>query len=555
MPIQRIDCGEIDLRKQRISIHPYLWLLLGLLVLSGLFYSVYFVFIPKSQHAAQVNAAETTKDRAKVFTSAAPYRVLEDYKLKNADLPIYDFGKLQITRSKISRGTALNVKKGHVIKQYTTPDGNGMLYFIQREQKLENQAWTQVDMAAMEPQSDQPVQETIAYTFGPMTEPFTQSTQLCGFLSDHEFLYTTVLNDEQQWVYQVNKMNLASKTITPVLELFRYEELPSNAGKALPVIYSAVLTPDMKHLFVRDSINGITHYDLQTGGRKWIVSGSNEIHPGEHFEIIGNSGIAIYGANRYQSDVSWIDMNDGSIRQPFSSEQGFVDPGTDAKGKVMYYNFTYDRSDSNVLKGDNQTLLLSYGVQLVDFKGNMLKRFALPKDSKDRLEFGGYSESKKAVLLHQYTIGTNSKGAAYKKTVRWLIGDMATGTMTELKKVDVPDSWDKNDIVFGKICIEPYSPAAEAQVFVNVADNSYYMSRWKTKQVALHQDEDVVMFADVVSKRVFSSSFTRPDLLVAAFSYKKYNWDNQDFGWMNGRWMARYQNQPDGDKIFFFQIN
>ncbi|WP_282936687.1 hypothetical protein [Paenibacillus sp. RC67] len=510
--------------------------------------------MPKSNQSSQVRAAEATKDRVRVFQSAAPYKVLDDYKIKNTELPLYDFGKLQIAKSKITRGIGLTVKKAHVVKQYTAPDAERMVYFVQREQKQEGQAWTQIDMVAMDPQSGQPVQETIGYTFGQASEVFSQSTQLIGFISDHEFLYTTVVNADQEWVYQVNKMNIAQKTVTPVMELFRYEAIPSNAN-ATPVLYSAVLTPDKKHLFIRDSISGVTTYDLQTGAKKWMIIGSNEIRSGEHFETLGNSGIGIYGANRYQSDLTWIDMNEGTTRQPFASEQGFVDPGTDAKGKVMYYNFTYDRGADNILKGENRTLLLSSGVQLVDFKGNLLKRFALPKDSKDRLEFGGYSESKKAVILHQYTIATNSKGAAYKKTVNWLIGDMSTGTMLPLKKVDVPDNWDKNDIVFGKICIEPYSPAAEAQVFVNVTENSYYMSRWKTTQVALHQEEDVVMFVDVMSKRVFSSSFTRPDLIVAAFSYKKYNWDNQDFGWMSGRWMARYQTQPEGDKIFFFQIN
>ncbi|WP_028547838.1 hypothetical protein [Paenibacillus sp. UNC451MF] len=543
------------MRKVRLpSIHPYLWLAMGLVLLSGLFYTVYTVCMPKSKHAVQLSAAEATKDKVKVFQSAAPYKVLEDYKSTNTELPQFDFGKLQIAKSKVTRGIGLTVKKAHVIKQYAAPDGERMVYFVQREQRLEGQAWTQIDMVAMDPQSGQPVQEPIAYTFGQAVEPFSQSTQLCGFVSDHEFLYTTVINADQEWVYQVNKMNIAQKTITPVMELFRYEPIPSNTN-ATPVIYSAMLTPDKKHLFIRDSVSGITNYDLQTGAKKWMINGSNEIRSGEHFELLGSSGIAIYGANRYQSDLAWIDMNEGSMRQPFVSEQGFVDPGTDAKGKVMYYNFTYDRATDNILQGDSQSLLLSYGVQLVDFKGNLLKRFVLPKDSKERLEFGGYSESKKAVLLHKYTVATNSKGAAYKKTVDWLIGDMSTGAMTVLKKVDVPDSWDKSDIVFGKICMEPYSPAAEAQVFVNVTENSYYMSHWKTRQVALHQDEDVVMFVDVMNKRVFTSSFTRPDLIVAAFSYKKYNWDNQDFGWMKGHWMARYQTQPEGDKIFFFQIN
>ncbi|UQZ82780.1 hypothetical protein SK3146_01940 [Paenibacillus konkukensis] len=537
------------------TVHPYVWLVLGGLLLIVLFAAVYSVSKPGVNRATQVSAAETNEDRVKLFPSPPAYQVLEAYKEKNPDLPGHDFGPLQLGKVKLNRGFALTVKKAQVTKQYKAADERRMIYFIERELTQEEQAWTQMDIAVAEPSSGQYATQTVGYTYGPSPEPFEQSTLLCGFVSDDEFLYTTVLNADQEWIYQVNKFDLSQKTITPVMELFRYEPLPGNGPAVPPVIYSAELTPDKQHLFVRDSLNGIANYNLITGKMQRLIGGSNELRAGEHFETIGTSGIALFGANRYQSDIYWIDMNAGTVKQPFVQEKGYVDPGTDAKGKVMYYNFTYDRAPEQIMQGDNRTLLLSSGVQLVDLQGNLLKRFALPQDSKERLEFGGYSESKKSVLLHKYIMATGSKGQPYKKTVSWLIGDMTTGNMTVLNKVDVPDGWDKNDIVFGKICIEPLSPVNEEQVFVNVADNSYYMSRWKTKQVDLRQEEDVVTFVDEPSKRVFVSSFTRPDLLVAAFSYKKYNWDNQDFSWLDGHWMARHQSQTDGDKIFFFQVN
>ncbi|OXM84105.1 YncE family protein [Paenibacillus rigui] len=541
------------------SVNPYIWLISGIMLLSGLFFIIYTTVLPTSQRPPrQVDAANAVEVSAKVLHAAESYRVLEQFQARNPMLPQHSFGALQLARSKAAKGIQALVKKAHILDTYVTPDGAQAVYFVQRNEMQSPHAWTQIDVLTMAPETQQIDQEPIGYIYGEDTEAVAQSTLLCGFISKDEFLYTTVANADQEWVYVVNKFNMTQKTVTPVLELFRYEPLTAVTGGSqpkAPVLYKAVLTPDKKHLLIRDSMNGITSYTLETGTKKGIIPGSNERRSGEQFEVVGESGIALYNANRFQSDIWWIDTQTGSAKQPFSSEQGLIEVGMDANGKVMYYNFTYDRNPANLLIGPDQSLLLSYGVQVLDTGGHPLKRFSLPKDSKERLEFGGYSETKKAVLLHKYTLATNKEGRTYKKTSGWLFGDMNTGAMTALNRLDVPDSWDKSDVVVGKATLEPYSQAAEEQVFANYLDNSYYMCRWKTKQMIQRQDEDVIIYADEPSKRVFVSSFTRPDLVVAAFNYKKYNWDNKAFSWLNGHWMSRHQIQPEGDKVYLFQIN
>ncbi|MFE5319122.1 hypothetical protein ACFQ88_10470 [Paenibacillus sp. NPDC056579] len=534
------------------NMNYYVWLLFGIGLLAALFYSMYAIRLHEVYRPVAINAANAPQDHAKVFVSPVPYDVVEDYKTKHPELPQYDFGTLNTVKSKVNRGFLLTVKQAHVIGQLSAPDSKRMVYLVRREHKQDDGAWTQTDIVTMEPQSGQMVQQPVGFAYGRTVEPFSESTKLCGFLSDHEVVYTTVVNADQEWVYQANVFDLERKTVTPLIELFRYE--PLGGSWNAPVLYHAVLTSDNKHLFVRDSIGGMTHYSLSTGAKKQLINGTQEVRPGERFEL-PNSSLAIYGLNRYQSDMSWIDLNEGAVRQPFAAEQGFIDPGTDAKGKVMYYNFTYDRAPEHLMSFDNRTLLASSGVQLADFQGKKLQRFALSKESKECLEFGGYSESKNSVLLHKYVTAVNSKGQPYKKTLQWLTGDIATGAMSELSRVDVPDGWDRSEVVFGTISTSPSTSASEEQVFVNFADRLYYMSHWKTRQVALKQEDDVITFVDEPSKRVFVSSFTRPDLLVAAFSYKKYNWDNPEFGWLSGGWMARHQTLPEGDKLFFFQIN
>ncbi|TDF95879.1 hypothetical protein [Paenibacillus piri] len=515
---------------------------------------VWRTHVPQSR-LTQLSAADAQKNgSAKMIAMPVSYQVVEDYESSNGNLPQHQFGPLQLNKAKVNRGVQYQANQGHVLGEFASPDGLRMVYFIQRQQLQQEQSgWAQVDMVAYEPQSQQMMIEPIGFTYGDHLESALQSTTMCGYLSNETFLYTTVRNEDEMWVYRVNQYDLAHKKVTPLMELYRVPY--TSAAGELPVIYSTQLTPDKKHLFVRDSINGITAYSLETGEKKQAAPGSNEIKPDEYFELRADGGAAVYGTARYQNDLWWFDPAAGTARQPFTAEQGLVDVGADAKGNLMYYNFTYDRAADNWMTGETQKLLLPKGVQVMDAQGNPVKRFSLPKESKERLEFGGYSESKKAVLLHKFAAAVNNNGQPFKKTDSWLLGDLTTGSMTPLNKVDVPDSWDKKDVVFGNVTVNVAAVSAEQQVFVNTADNTYYMCRWKTKLVRLLDEDDTVLYQDEQNKRIYVSSLTRPDLVVAALSYKKYNWDNQRFSWLNGHWITRSQKLPEGDKMYFFQWN
>ncbi|NOU97918.1 hypothetical protein GC093_32530 [Paenibacillus sp. LMG 31456] len=543
---------KLNIRKVQ---KPFIWLAAGLAVLIATSFIVFSYPVRTTPFVKAIDASDQKAGSAKIIATPVSYSVKEDFKNSNVELPKHDFGSLQVSKSKVNRGIQLLAKQGHVQGQYVAPDQTRMVYLVQRLQQEEKDAWAQVELVSVDPQTQQMLIEPIGFTYtnGEQLEAALQSTGLSGFVSNDEFLYTTVKNEHDEWVYLLNKFNFTHKTVTPVMELFRYSYTDNNNKP--PVIYCSQLSPDKTHLFVRDSRNGIVSYDLGTGEAKLSSSDSNEVKPGEYFELLEDNGIALYSASRYQSDVLWVDLNTGVRRQPFIAEQGFVEVGMDVKGKIMYYNFTNDRMPENIMMSDKQGLLLPNGVQMTDFQGNPTKRFSLSKDAKEKLEFGGYSESKKAVLLHKFTVAMNGNGQPYKKTSGWLLGDMNTGSMTLLNKIDVPDNWDKKDILFGKVALSAVVHSAQEQVFVNFLDNSYYMSRWKTHQVQLLQDEDIVIYQDDLQKRVFVSSFTRPDLVVAALNYKKYNWDNNKFSLLNGHWLTRYQKQPEGDKLYFFQWN
>ncbi|MCR8631130.1 hypothetical protein [Paenibacillus radicis (ex Xue et al. 2023)] len=545
---------KLNIRKAE---KPFIWFALGLAVLCAASFVVFSYPVWKTLLVNPIETSERKASSAKLITAPVSYKAAEDFKASNVELPQHNFGSLQVNKSKINKGIQLFAKQGHVQGQYAAPDGIRMDYLVQRQQLEGSNAWVQVDLVSADPQTQQMLVEPIGFTYsnGEQLEAGLQSSGLSGYLSGDEFLYTTVKNEHDEWVYLVNKFNFTHKTITPVMELFRYSYKAVNGGKP-PIIYSSQLAPDKSHLLVRDSRNGISSYDLSTGEIRQAIEGSNEVKAGEYFELLVNSGIALYSTSRYQNDVSWIDLSTGMVRQPLLSEQGFVEVGMDVQGKIMYYNFTYDRLPENVMMGDKQSLLLPNGVQMIDKQGNPTKRFSLSKDAKERLEFGGYSESKKTVLLHKFIVAMNGNGQPYKKTLGWLLGDMSTGSMTMLSKTDVPDNWDKKDILFGKVTLSALVPSNQEQVFVNLLENNYYMTRWKTSyQVQLLEDEDIVIYEDEGMKRMFVSSLTRPDLVVAALNYKKYNWDNNKFSLLSGHWLARYQKQPEGDKMYFFQWN
>ncbi len=211
------------------------------------------------------------------------------------------------------------------------------------------------------------------------------------------------------------------------------------------------------------------------------------------------------------------------------TEKGYVEPGFDDTGTVLYYNFTYSPSPERILKGERRTLLQSRGVQVMDLKGNSIKRFALPQDGKEGLEFAGYVDDRKVVLLHKYVLEQNTGGQPYKKTVDWLTGDLKTGDMLSLVRLNVPDNWDKKDVYLATATMDSFSENARQHAFVNLLDGTYVIPRWMQQEIAVSREEDLVLYLDDSGKRVDMTSFTRPDLVVTTLNYKKAQYAAQAF--------------------------
>ncbi|KPV59538.1 hypothetical protein QJ48_10685 [Paenibacillus sp. A3] len=518
----------------------------GVLLLGGLVWGATFWNAGAVEPSVPPTQTESSGERAKVISDPDANRAQDSTS---------GFPPLEVTRSKINKGYMATVKQGRVLEQVAAPDGATMVYLVQRTKTGDNGGSSRIDALWMAPQSESAESAPIAQIAGTDEDTIRRATRLCGFTNKDEFVYTTVKNEGSELVYYVNRFSMKQRTSTPLLELYRHD---SN-GRPAPAVLEAKLAPDKRHVLVRDERSGIASYDLKTGAQTRIVPGSEAVRVGETFLLAPEAGVGLYAAGRFQSDLWWFDWNTGGARQPFVAEPGMVDAGMDAGRKLIYYNWTYDRKTELAPAGDKRTLLASSGVQLADVKANPLKRFSLPKDSKEHLEFGGYNEERKTVLLHQFqlerTAAPNGTSAVIKKTTAWLLGDLKTGTMQPLQQVEVPDGWELKDMAFGSVLTDGGSDTPAEQVFVNMQDRTYYRAKWKTKQPMVLPEEDLVLFADEPSKRVFVSSLTRPDLVVAALNYKKYNWDNQEFAWLNGHWMSRYHKAAEGDKIFFFQIN
>ncbi|CAG7650892.1 hypothetical protein ACFQI7_21700 [Paenibacillus allorhizosphaerae] len=534
------------------NISVYLWYLFGFSLSLLLFLGLYLIS-GSSTTTGSAMRPENAADMVTILTGAQSYHVIDAFKVENATAPVYEFPALAASKSKITKGTLFTLKdKAHVVEQYGVPDHNKIVYFVMRTEEQDGGVWNQTDAVTIDPKMQTMQSDPIGYSYGSSPEEVAQVTKLLGFVNNDEFLYITLKNEGSERVLRVNRFSVAKRTVTPVLDLYRFKD-GDGALSSITIAESAV-SPDGRRLLVKDSRKGIVSYDMNTGAAK-VIAPPAELGVRDKLFVSREAGVALYEAGLFRNDVRWIDLNSSEAKLPFASETGLLEAGMDASRKLLYYNFTYDREVRNFSLNDKKAMLYSYGVQMTDLKGVPIQRFSLPKESQERLEYGGcYSEDKKIVLLHRFTVETNSKGMPYKKTTGWLTGDLATGTMTVLQKIDVPDSWERKDMLFGSVFTDVNNDTAAEQVFVNTLERTYYTSRWRTKEAVLLPEEDAIMFADETSKRIFVSSFTRPDLIVAVNNYKKYNWDNRDFVWLSGHWLSRYHTQPEGDKIYFFQI-
>ncbi|UUZ93911.1 hypothetical protein LJK87_04340 [Paenibacillus sp. P25] len=519
----------------RQKVTPYIWYLLGVCALGGLFAGIYSLSAGRDIATAG-EGSHPSQDQVKHVPDARSYNVTDASQSEGVSAASDASAPISIAKSKMSRGLQITLKQARILEQYKAAGGSKMVYLVQRSGQQGEEPWSKLDLVSADPVTQTVVQSPVGATSGIPPELAGRASKLCGFLNADELVYTTVRKQEEELVYEVNRYRLSTHAVTPMLELLR---IPKGSGR-YPEIWDAQVSSDGRYLLVRDSKHGLAVYDLATGAATLEVPGTAEKRSGESFQLDPASGMGLYSPGRFQNDVWWLDLNSVTARRPFTAEQGLIEAGMDSGRKLIYYNFTYDRSQENIIAGDRRSLLASYGVQPLDLRGNPLKRFSLPKDSNERLEFGGYDEEKRTVLLHKFTVASGSKGP-YKKTAGWLAGDLANGSMTPLSPVDVPDGWDKKDMMFGGVLTDAWNEAPGEQAFVSTRDRTYYLTHWKTKQAVLDPGEDRVLFADEPGKRLFVSSLTRPDLLVAALSYKKYNWDNRDFVWLSGHYVSRYQ--------------
>ncbi|WP_248924923.1 hypothetical protein [Paenibacillus hamazuiensis] len=526
----------------RKKINPYIVYAAAFFLLAGFFAVIHEV-------AQQGATAAAKKDEdVRLLNSEADYNVRDNYKAQSDKLPAFDFPALNVVPGKIPKGWQIAVKGARVIDQKATPDGTKSVCIVQRTESADGKEWTELDSLVADPHTQSFSHEALALVYGPWRQAAADATKIAGFLSSDDFVFTSVRNDGEDLTYFIGIYQMQNNMVKPLL---KFGQLKTNdAGK--PAIQSAWLSPDKNKVYIRDGQNAVFFYDLKAGGNPQTLAAAGGANGA--FWVSDQAGIAYASSRPYAADGVLIQLNSGETKKPFAAEPGWIEPGLAAKGKMVYYNFTNDRSPAHLVQGDKRTMLLPQGVQLTDTGGAPLKRFILGTGSKEYLEYGGYAEEKNAVILHKYTVSESSGGRLYKKTTGWLLGDMNTGKMTELIKNDVPDGWDRKDIAFAQTTVDAYADSGKVQAFINMPDGTYYMTRWNTQEVNLMPEEDTVIYEDEPSKRVFISSFTRPDLVVSALSYKKYNWDNRKFAWLSGRWLTRYQSLPDGDKIYFFQI-
>lgn len=150
----------------------------------------------------------------------------------------------------------------------------------------------------------------------------------------------------------------------------------------------------------------------------------------------------------------------------------------------------------------------------------------------------------------------NTGGQPYKKTVDWLTGDLKTGDMLSLVRLNVPDNWDKKDVYLATATMDSFSENARQHAFVNLLDGTYVIPRWMQQEIAVSREEDLVLYLDDSGKRVDMTSFTRPDLVVTTLNYKKkHNMPPKPFYWTKTHWLVRVSPAAGGQWIFSFPVN
>ncbi|TBL81345.1 hypothetical protein [Paenibacillus thalictri] len=533
------------MKTTRNKINPVALWLLALAFLCGLgscFLALSFM------HREHTKPDSETAEPASQLVKQESYRVLEYQKTHYKQLPQYEFPELNIAKGK-GKVLQLTAKGAHVVRSIATFDNAGMMYAVSRTHQQDSDEWTELDAVTVNPQTGAIGTQALAVVNGPYREAAEKATVFAGFMNNDELLYASVRNAGEDLQHYIGKIQLSDGLVTPLIDLgsTKKGDTPSVA------LTDVWVSPDKKRVYVRDNQHAIVSYNLTTGAKTALVQPDSKDDGA--FWLSEQDGLAYNSPDRFGTDGSLIMLGSGEVKKPYAAEKGFVEPGLVAKGSMLYYNFTTDREPQQVVKGDKRTLLLPQGLQLLDLSGNPLRRFTLPADAKEKIEYGGYSAEQMALILHKYTVAVNKKGQTIKKTAGWVLGDIQTGKLTDLTRIDVPDSWDRKDIVYAECTVNGSGENGYEQAFVNMLDNTYYPTKWNTQEMKSWPEQDAVFFSETENNRVFVSSFTRPDLVVSALGYQKYKWDNAYYQLLDGGWMARIRTLPDGDKMFFFPMN
>lgn len=477
-------------------------------------------------------------------------RVVEAFQAQHPSLGTDWLPELSMTKSvRSARAFQLTLTEGRIIDQAAVPGQQAMLYLVARAKQLDGQPLVRVDMVQVDPAAQTKVQAPVSLTYGIPEEAVRAATRLCGFTGGEAWLYSTVRSEEGKRLVEIHRFEPKAGTRTPLLNVLTTEEADSRPFRMM----EAALSPDGSRLLLRDSRHGLGLYDMKTGESLARIDQTAEIHPGESFRYDSRSGLAWYSPGLFSSEAWLLDLRTGTAKQPFAAESGWVDAGTDESGSLLYGQLTTERAMEQVAAGTKRTLLQPNAVQVLDLKGATLQRFSLPKESGDCLEFAGAVPGGRQVVLRRFTVSAGAHGTV-RKTTGWLLGDLGSGAMTPLVRVDVPNEWDRKDVALAGVLNDADSEAPGEQAFVHLPDFTYYPTMRHTRRFMERPGEDGLWFVDEQARRIFSSSLSRPDLIVAALSYKKYNWDNHDFVWSGG-YVSRVDAQPDGDRMYFFQIN
>jgi len=390
----------------------------------------------------------------------------------------------------------------------------------------------------------------LSYTYGKGSGPNGPVPFVLDFSEQGELLLLGARTAGDRLVYSVYRYNIPDQKMSAVMDAGTVRASEGDGTW----LASAWLAPGGDLLLLEDNHQVIRAYSMADGSRRFeFIPPAESRESGRYLPSPDKSSL-LYMTEPHKGDAVWlVNAVQGTSSQPFSHEQGWIEPGFDASGKLIYDNFTYDRSESDLLGSGRNALLLAKGVQISDLHGDPVQRFAIAAGTEEYLEYAGYAEDRRKVLLHKYRVETGEDGSWKKHTADWLSGDLSTGEMVSLERLNVPDHWDRSDVYQASVHMDSASELLHC--FVNIADGTYFSPRWKNREMEQEKQKDRILYNDETNKRVYTRSFSRPDLGVSVMNYKKYGFEDGDFVWLEGGYLSRPQTVSEGLKLYFFRVS